>query len=140
RDWSSDVCSSDLDDWFEIYNPNPLPVAIGGLYLTDDLNGRTKHQIAELSFIGSGTNAWQRFVADGNTGAGADHVSFSLRGAGEAVGISARAGVLIDGYVFNRQAQDVSEGRFPDGSTNIVRFPGTASPGAANWRRLQEIV
>src|SRR5439155_7984820 len=22
------------DDWFEIYNPNPLPVALGGLYLT----------------------------------------------------------------------------------------------------------
>jgi hypothetical protein len=34
----------------------------------------------------------------------------------------------------------VSEGRFPDGSTNIIRFPGTASPGESNWRLLTNVV
>ena len=128
------------DDWFEIYNPNTQPVALGGLYLTDDLNDRTKDRIEALSFIGAGTNAWQRFAADGNTGAGADHVNFSLRAAGEAIGISSTSGALLDGVEFGTQDTDISEGRFPDGSSNIVRFPNTASPGESNWRLLTNVV
>ena len=48
--------------------------------------------------------------------------------------------MLIDGYAFRLQTSDVSEGRFPDGTTNIVRFFGTASPGDSNWRQLTNIV
>ncbi len=139
NEWLADPAPGN-DDWFEIYNPNPLPVALGGLHLTDDLNNRTKHKIPALSFMGTGTNAWQRFVADGNTGAGADHVSFSLRAAGEAVGLSTEAGTLIDGYVFGQQIAEVSAGRFPDGSTNVVSFAGTVSPGESNWRMLTSVV
>jgi hypothetical protein len=128
------------DDWFEIYNPNPLPVALGGLHLTDDLNARTKHRIAPLSFLGTGTNAFQQFRADGNTGAGADHVGFALRAEGEAVGISATNGTLINGVNFGPQQEGVSQGRFGDGDTNIVTFPGTESPGEPNWRLLTGIV
>jgi len=138
NEWMADPPSGE-DDWIEIYNSNPLPVALGGLHLTDDLNNRTKHQIAALSFIGTGTNAFLQFHADGNTGAGADHTSFSLRAAGEAVGISTAVGALIDGATFGQQVVGVSQGRFPDGATNIVSFPGTDSPGASNWRRLTTI-
>ena len=139
NEWLADPAPGD-DDWFEVYNPGTLPVAIGGLHLTDDLNNRTKHVIAPLSYIGFGTNAYQRFVADGNTGAGADHAGFSLRGAGEALGISTAGGALIDGVAFGAQAADISEGRFPDGATNIVRFAGTPSPGESNWRELADVV
>jgi hypothetical protein len=128
------------DDWFELYNPNPQPVALGGFYLTDDLNDRLNHQIAPLSFIGAGTNAWQKFVADNNTGAGADHVGFALKVTGEAIGLSTPNGTLIDGVVFGVQQADLSEGRFPDGGTNIVSFPRTASPGEPNYRWLTEVV
>ena len=138
NEWLADPLPGD-DDWFEIYNSNPLPVALGGLHLTDDLNDRTKHRIPALSFVGVGANAWQTFVADGNTGGGADHANFSLRGAGEAIGISAANGVLIDGISFAQQEQNISEGRFPDGDTAVVKFPGTGSPGASNWRLLSEI-
>jgi len=127
------------DDWFEIYNPNTLPVALGGLHLTDDLNNRTKHRIAALSFLGTGTNAYLQIQADGNTGAGADHVGFSLRAEREDVAISTANGTLINGHTFFVQQEGVSEGRFPDGNTNIVRFPGTDSPGESNWRQLTDI-
>ena len=139
NEWLADP-SPGNDDWFEVYNPGSLPVAVGGLRLSDDLVNRTKHTIPALSFIGYGTNAFQRFVADGNVGAGADHVSFSLRANGEALAISTAAGALINGVAFAAQQLDVSEGRFPDGSTNIVRFGGTASPGESNWRQLTNIV
>jgi hypothetical protein len=138
NEWLADPVPGE-DDWFEIYNPNPLPVALGGLWLTDDLNDRTDHPIAPLSFLGTGTNAFQKFVADGNTGAGADHVGFSLRGAGEAIGISDPAGTLLNGITFGSQSSGVSEGRFPDGTATIVTFPGTDSPGESNWRRLVDV-
>lgn len=132
--------SAGNEDWFEIYNPGTLPVALGGLYLTDNLNNRIKHQITPLSFLGTGTNAYQRFVADSNPGAGADHVNFSLNALTEAVGVSTTNGTLIDGYAYGPQAVNVSEGRFPDGAATIVTFPGTDSPGEPNWRLLTTVV
>ncbi len=131
---------SGLADWFEVYNPDSQPVALGGLYLTDDLNDRTKCKIPPLSFIGAGSNAWQTFTADSSTGAGADHVNFALSRGGEALGIFASNGTLIDAAVFWAQQDGVSEGRFPNGATNNVAFPGTDSPGASNWRLLTNIV
>ena len=139
NEWMADP-GPGKDDWFEIFNPSAQPVALGGLWLTDDLNNRQKHPIAPLSFIGSGTNGFLQFRADGNTGAGADHVIFSLKNSGEALGISTTNGTLIDGVVFGPQTQGVSEGRFPDGSTNIVAFPGTDSAGESNWRWLTNVV
>ena len=129
------------DDWFELYNPNAQPVAVGGLYLTDTLANRTKSQIPALSFLGGGgTNGWQRFWADSNPGAGADHVNFSLSAGGEALGFSISAAVLVDSVTFGAQAVGITEGRFPDGSATIVRFPGTESPGAANYLSLSNVV
>jgi hypothetical protein len=142
NEWMADSLAQE-DDWFEIYNPSPLPVALGGLGLTDDLGDPTKHQIAPLSFLGVGPNAWQKFVADGSTGAGADHVGFALRASGEeeALGLFTADGLqLIDGYDFGQQQENVSEGRFPDGSPTVLTFPGTDSPGESNWRLLENIV
>ena len=42
--------------------------------------------------------------------------------------------------LFAGQITGVSQGRFPDGATNIVSFDGTASPGESNFRVLTNIV
>ena len=42
---NSTVIANDVgefDDWVEIYNVNPFPTDIGGMYLTDDLGNPTK--------------------------------------------------------------------------------------------------
>jgi hypothetical protein len=140
NEWMADAGAGE-DDWFEVYNPNSQPVAIGRFYFTDVLNDTRRYQpVPPLSFIGSGSNAWQRFWADGNIDAGADHVGFSLRAAGEAVGIAATNGALIDGISFLAQQEGVSEGRLPDGAASIVPFPGTVSPGDPNYLLLTNIV
>ncbi len=129
------------DDWFEVYNPNSQPVSVGGCYLTDDLANRTRYlPIPPLSFIGAVTNAWQEFVADGNTQNGAHHVGFNLRGAGEAIGLSTTNGQPIDSITFTNQTSGVSQGRLLDGSANIVFFPGTPSPGDANYVLMNGVV
>jgi hypothetical protein len=131
---------ADGDDWFEIYNPNAQPVALGGLWLTDDLNARQKHPVARLSFIGVGAYGYQRFEADGNTASGPEHVNFSLKAGGEAVGLSLPNGVLIDGVNFGGQDLGVSQGRLPDGAANVVSFPGSSSPGDPNYVLLTKVV
>src|SRR6185503_19914414 len=129
------------DDWFEIYNPEPQPVALGGLHLTDKLDNRTKHEIAALSFIATGLRGFQRFVADEHTDAGADHVNFRLDGTfGEAIGIADATGGRIDDVAFGPQPEGISQGRLPDGASLIVSFPVSSTPGDANFLPLENVV
>jgi len=137
NEWLASPAGND-DDFLELYNPGPQPVALGGLYLSDSLTNRTAHRIAELSFIGTGEDGFALFIADGNT-ENPDHVSFNLRAAGESVAIFSAAQLLIDAYTFGAQENGVSEGRFPDGSTNIARFRGTSTPGRSNLLPIESI-
>jgi hypothetical protein len=131
------------DDAFEVFNPSPLPVSLGDLWLTDDLGtpaSRMKHRIARLSFIGTNDHAFQKFIADGVLENGPEHVSFSLGAGGEALGISQTNGTLIDGIVFGAQLSGVSEGRFPDGAAGVTGFPFSGSLGDRNWLPLTNVV
>ncbi len=121
------------DDWFELSNGASRPVNVGGLYLTDDPATPTKHRIADYSIIAAGWFRHQRLAADGNTEAGADHVGFRLSADGDSILLFDNLGTPIDQVTFGSQAQGVSEGRLPDGGTEVRRLPGCASPGAANY-------
>lgn len=144
NEWMANPASGD-DDYIELFNPNPQPVDLGGLFLTDSLTLPLdqQHRIAPLSFVGpaiGGTAGFATFIADDQSANGPNHLSFGLRGAGEAIGLSTTGGSVIDSLSFGSQANGVSEGRFPDGSTNIVRFPGTPTPGESNLLPLSDVV
>ncbi|HKX62668.1 MAG TPA: lamin tail domain-containing protein, partial [Verrucomicrobiae bacterium] len=126
------------DDWLELYNPSELPVALGGLSLTDNTNLPAKSVIAPLSFIAAG--GFRQFLADERPDLGARHVDFKLSGNGELIGLYDSSRARIDLIVFGPQFSGVSEGRLPDGSDNVVAFPGTASPEEANHLPIESIV
>ncbi len=128
------------DDWFELYNPNPQPVELGGLYLTDDMTARTKSRIPNLSFLGAGADGFVMFHADSKTASGANHVDFKLSAGGEAIGLFTADGTQIDSVMFGPQAENVSEGRFPDGSETIRTFPAFATPAESNLLPLEDVV
>lgn len=138
NEWMANPASG--DDWFELYNPGDKPVSIEGLFLTDTLTIKDMFQIAPLSFIGSGLQAYAKYSADGNVQNGPDHVSFSLKAGGEAIGLFDATGKAIDTVTFGSQVQGVSQGRLLDGSANITTFPGTASPARANYKDYPAIV
>jgi len=138
NEWMANPSSG--EDWFEVYNPNPQPVAVGGMYLTDDLNSLQKYRIPPLSFIGINLFGYQRFWADNNVAAGPDHTNFKLNNSGESLGISAADGTPFDRLSFVSQDLGVSEGRLPDGSSNIVRFPASPTPGDSNFLPLDNVV
>ena len=131
--------SADQDDFVELYNPDTLPVALGGLYLSDATDGAPdRHPIAPLSFVsGRGFIAFQ---ADGNTGQGADHLSFRLSSDQEAIGLVDSQLRTIDAMVYQPQTLGQSQGRLPDGGSQLATFDlpspgwpnGTGFPGDLN--------
>jgi len=138
NEWMANPSSG--EDWFELYNSANSPVALGGLFLTDNLTDHTQSRIPPLSFIGSGGNGFVQFFADGKPDLGADHVSFKLANSGEAIGIYSPSGTLINGVTFGSQLKGVSQGRFPDGSSTIISFSTTASPAESNYLPMQNAV
>src|ERR1041385_3306295 len=129
--------SSGDGDWFEIYNPDPLPVVLSGLFFSQDtLLKPTQFPIPALSFIGAGPNAYVQFHADKATTKGANHVNFRLGASGDVIAIVAANGIsVIHSVTFGIQTNhlDISEGFFPDGSLNIVVFINSTSPEASNF-------
>ena len=139
NEWAASVASG--PDWFELYNPNPQPVALAGLFLTDRLSNRIKHQIPPRTYIGISTNAWLRFVADNDPLQGPNHVGFALDGTvGEALGLfPPGTSPEIHTVTFGPQTSGKSQGSLPDGADNVHTFP-VPSPGDSNWLPLQNIV
>jgi len=138
NEWMAQPASG--SSWFELYNLDPLPVSLGGLYLSDDpsIAGLTEFQVPPLSFIpGQG---WIKWDADGHPSNGRNHVNFQLSATGESLLLYDTALTLIDAVYFSGQQTSVSQGRLPDGSGTVVSFPATASPGAGNYLPLTNAV
>jgi hypothetical protein len=125
-------------DWFELFNPSPLPVLLSGLYLSDSAANRTNTRIAPLTFIAGG--GFRQFIADENLSQGARHVNFRLSAGGESILLSDATLAPIDSISFGSQAPDLSQGRLPDGAASLAGFPGSASPEAANHLAIVGIV
>ena len=119
------------DDFVELYNPDPLPVPLAGLSLTDNaINQPGKNSIAPLSFVaGSGCVA---FTADDNAAKGPDHLNFHLSAGEEWLGLFDANLNPIDEVVHFDQTTDVSEGRSPDGGAQPYQFLAAPTPGLAN--------
>ncbi len=124
-------------DWFEIYNPQALPVALGGLFLSDRTNNPAITRIVDLSFIAA--RGFRQFIADEDPAQNARHVDFRLSGSGEWIVLSAPDLSRINVVTYGAQAADISEGRLPDGTSTIVTFPGSDSPEAPNFLAITNV-
>ena len=138
NEWMASPVSG--DDWVEIYNLDALPVSLGGLFLTDDpsLAGLSNTPVAALSFIAG--HDWVQWIADGNVSAGRNHANFDLDADGETLRIYAADFSILDSVSFGAQFTGASQGRLPDGGTNIVSFPATPTPEASNFLPLTNLV
>ena len=117
-------------DWLELFNPEPRPVALYGLAMSDRLTQRGLDPFPPLTFL-EGNGYWQLIAAAGFAKR-ADQLGFKLRRSGETIVLATSNGVLIDAVTFSQQQRDVSEGRYPDGAVQIDSFDGTPTPGRSN--------
>ena len=119
-------------DWIELYNPAAVPVSLSGMFLSDDPANSQLYRIPDNVVIGA--NDYLVFIADGEPEQGSLHTNFRLGKGGESVTLidkSERAYRLIDQIEYDGLAEDVTYGRFPNGSSTW-RVLGAATPGSYN--------
>jgi len=114
-------------DWIEFFNrSSDAPVDLSGLFVeTDDAIVR----LPGLSFVPP--RGYMLLFADELSGS--EHLECKLPASGGRVTLSSASAEVIDRITYGPQSECVSEGRLPDGASTIVAFPGSASPGAANY-------
>ena len=149
NEWMADPKSG--DDWFEIYNPLPNPVALGQLGLTKVSLGGISFRIMTNSFIGTGpANGYLRFWAVGSSGATlfpADLVNFKINKSSDTILLYDTGTTLIDAVTNGAQFTEVSQGRLPDGGPTIVSFTNlfngtlnTVTPGKPNFQIYTNLI
>jgi hypothetical protein len=136
NEWLAAGQSPYAEDFIELYNPDALPVAIGGMYLTDQpIGAPAQHRIAPLSFIGGASvlgSQFRLFLADKDPEQGADHLSFRLEQDQGEIGLMASDLSVVDCVYYGPQTTDISMGRCPDGAITLEQFRhrNTGGPNA----------
>ena len=123
----------DFDDWVELFNPGPLPVDIGGWYVTDDLSKPNKWQIpaTEPATTTVQPGGFLLLWFDREMWQGVLHVDAKLSADGEDIGLFRPDGTPVDALSFGPQTANISYGRMPDGG-DAFQFFTTPTPGASN--------
>jgi hypothetical protein len=122
----------EFPDWIELYNPSPVPVNLGGMFLSDDPAESQLYRIPDGVVIGA--KGYLVFVADGEPEQGPLHTNFRLSKGGEGVTLidkAARSFRLLDQIEYDGLGADVSYGRFPNGGS-AWSLLGAATPGSFN--------
>ena len=127
-----DPSDGKYEDWFELYNPSVVDAALNGFTLTDNLAVTNKFTVPAGTIVPAGgfLLVWADNEPDQN-GPGIDlHVNFNLSRHGDAIGLYAPAGVLIDATVFGPQGDDQSHGHWPDGVPAIYDMSPSTPRGS----------
>ena len=140
---ATDQCCDDgygeMEDFIEIFNPGTEDVDIGGLWITDNLDDTDDWE--QIPTTDSSTTT---VAAGGHIVIWADKDQSSqgilhtddikLSADGEDIGlifISGTDTIFVDSLSFGAQTDDISYGRYPDGSDNWIYFD-PPSPGTTN--------
>jgi hypothetical protein len=128
NEWLASPGAPFVADFVELYNPDSLPVNLGGLFMTDQPIGSPfEDKITPLSFIGG--FGYRAFIADGDSGS--DHLNFSLSAEGGEIALMSSDGAVIDCVIYGVQSSGISQGRSPNGGSRIV-YLDPPTPGAGN--------
>jgi hypothetical protein len=130
-----DPADNKAEHWFELYNPNKISKDLSGYYLTSDLSNPTAYAIPSGTLIPP--NGFLLVWADQGLTTAFDgtnnflHAPFKVSKSGASIGLFDATTQTVDIVSFGAQSPDISEGRFPDGGTNIYLMTAP-TPGAPN--------
>jgi regulation of enolase protein 1 (concanavalin A-like superfamily) len=125
-----DPADGQFEDWIELYNAEPEPVDLSGFTLTDTAANKSKWRIPDGTVIPA--RGFLLVWADEEGGQKGLHANFKLSQTGEAIGLFAPNGALVDWVEFGQQAADISEGRASDGAAGAWARFTESTPGANN--------
>ena len=112
------------DDWVEFYNPTDDSIQLGGMFLTDNKDEITKHEIGTKSgyWTQIPPKSYILFWIDGDPEQGQRHASFKLNKKGGYLGLYDQNLKLIDEINYSKQTDNVSFGRNKDNSQQYAFF------------------
>ncbi len=137
---SNDASNTDengeFDDWIEIFNANPFPVDIAGMFITDNLSNPTAAQIPGGDPAATTIPAFGFHLiwADGQPSQGPNHISPKLSNGGEQIGLIQINGDsihYIDTLTYQGRTTGISHGRLPDGAPGFQDL-AEITPAASN--------
>jgi CotH kinase protein/Lamin Tail Domain/FlgD Ig-like domain len=103
----------EFDDWIELYNTSDESISMLGLFLSDDSSNTTKWAFPDTSIA---ANDYLIIWADNDEEQVGLHANFKLSASGESLLLVNQNGDIVDGIAFGEQENDVSNGRFPNGT------------------------
>jgi hypothetical protein len=122
--------NSEYPDWIELYNATNATINLAGMYLTDEINERTKWRIPEGSEIPA--NGFLVFYADNDTLQGNNHINLRLNSNEGLIALIETDGMnIIDSVSYCCQETDIAYARYPDGSGTWY-FNTDATPNTTN--------
>lgn len=143
NEWMAIETKSDgtlKSDWFEVYNPETNVVSMSKFVFTDSsVFPPINPAMPDLYFIGP-RGFIQIFADDKNN---FENVSFKLSStSGDQIYMYAsNRTTVIDHVVFGPQTNNISQGRLPDGDTNIIYFRvDQPTPADSNFLPITNVV
>lgn len=114
--------AGDFDDWIELYNNTGSAIDLTGYYLSDIADSPLKWEFPSATIP---ANGYLIIWADNDTVPSELHATFKLSAAGEGIYLSNAAGTLLDFVYFGVQTNDVSTGRYPNGTGGFMAMDPT---------------
>jgi len=134
----------EYDDWVELCNTSDSTIQLAGMFITDDPEYPTKHQ------IGLTTSYWtavepDKYIllwTDNDPEQGQRHISFSLNKKGGYLGIYDKDTNLIDEIKYRKQKENTSLGRLEVKSDEwvIYKTPSPSKPNIGGIRLNDEAI
>jgi len=109
----------EYDDWIELYNNTDSIINLTNYYLTDDSTDLTQWVFPD-TFIDA--NNYLIIWADDDSGQIGLHANFKLSKSGEEIYLLDNNQTIIDEIVFGQQSQDISSGRYPNGTGSFIEM------------------
>ena len=123
NEWFSNPLSGE-DDWLELHNPTTLPISLTGLGVVTEIGTASMRSLAVIE-----PGGFAVLVADDRNGPG--HLTLKLPADGGFIRLLDADGTPIDEVTYLAQAENVAQGRLPDGAT-LIKSLGAITPGAPN--------
>ncbi len=128
----------EFDDWIELYNNGTTAIDLEGYTLSDDVNELDQWAFPAGTTIGA--NEYLIIWADKDDEQVGLHSSFKLSAGGETVFLSDAAGELLDQVELQDQIEDISYGRFPNGTGDFLTMPPTFNMENAEPSAVDELL
>jgi hypothetical protein len=113
---------SSYDDWIELYNNSDEDISLSGYFLSDDENDLSQWSFPDTTILAKGfLIVW----ADKDEDQQGLHANLKLSSSGETIYLSNADTTIIDKISFGEQTDDISYGRYPNGTGSFIQMTPT---------------